>query len=87
MKWDIAIFEPIYNAFEKDLIKIEAWNYSNEPILDEASSVYIANRRVLIDEIDHAFFTNNLNIDKLKKVKASGVTATAHKKEGADHEW
>lgn len=68
MKRDIQIFEPIFNTFDSVLLKVEAKNYKKDKILSGNESTFNPLRRVLIDEIDHAFFTTNINIETLKRI-------------------
>ncbi len=54
--------------------------------MDEDEILLLGNSLVILDEIDHAYFYSKDNMKILQEIKASGVTATAHMKEGAKHE-
>ena len=54
--------------------------------MDDDERELLGNAIVILDEIDHAYFYSPVNMKIIQEIKASGVTATAHMKEGAKHE-
>jgi len=62
MKRDLELFEPIYQTMKTGSIEKIARNFKKDIILNTLESKKEADKRVLLDEIDHAYFMDITNM-------------------------